>query len=118
MEASSSGPDPAAGVEAEQGGATRASCSSPSCGSRDPARCYAQGGAARLGASARDPDAVGARRRRVVQPASMRLFGLWNRTTSRVREDVESGPSGYTQAGRVDVGEKRINFLAETLSKL
>jgi hypothetical protein len=33
----------------------------------------------------------------------------------RVRE---SGPRGYTQAGRVDVGEKNNLFLAETLSKL
>jgi hypothetical protein len=28
------------------------------------------------------------------------------------------GPGGYTHAGRVGVGEKRISFLAETLSKI
>lgn len=35
-----------------------------------------------------------------------------------VCEDVDNGPSGYTQVGRVGVCEKRINFLAELLAKL
>jgi hypothetical protein len=102
MEASSFDPDPAAGSrpseEARRGRPLRPLRLDP--GSRgEPGRSSppatrggellageeARFGARGEGAGSRDPAAVGAWRRRVVQPASGRLFDLWERD-----EPVES----------------------------